>query len=375
LRVALLTEFRASKKEPLAVLLERIHTAFIAADMGEAALQFSFSDAPVPGFVSSVDRVLKRHPDFNRFASSAAEPPGGHPVRQVSNGPGSPAPGDSVAFSTLLAVAAGVPRSFPFHNLSVQFQAPAFGTTPQPGLTGGITPGIIVKDSWWVNGRQRSLFAFTWVDADPTSKKLPSPSGPVTTVLAACGKAKSTVQVPLVEAPTVDAPQAVRPNPEAAAAVGAIVRDYRTALGEAIDRAALPHDLPPATALGQTTGPKKPVLVRAFQPMGYSCAGGSGTFTLRRRTAGNLTVEVFLDIGTWSRSITAGFKVQGLGFKASLPLPVSKHTGGQFLIGDAERWQRIVENLAALVAEYDRSFVPAIEAAAGPTPEWYSPKS
>jgi hypothetical protein len=33
-------------------------------------------------------------------------------------------------------------------------------------------------------------------------------------------------------------------------------------------------------------------------------------------------------------------------------------------IGDADRWQRIVENLAALVAELDRGFVPRIEAAA-----------
>ena len=205
LRVALLTEFRASKKEPLAVLLERLHGAFIASGLDEPALQFSFTDAPVPGFVSSVDRVLKRYPDLNRFVSTAAEPPGGHPIRQVSNGPGSPAQGASVEFSLLHDVARGVPRSFPFHNLSVQFQAPAFGTALQPSPTGGITPGIIVKDSWWVNGRQRSLFAFTWVDADPTSKKLPSPSGPVTTVLAACGKAKSTVQVPLLEAPPADA--------------------------------------------------------------------------------------------------------------------------------------------------------------------------
>ncbi len=109
--------------------------------------------------------------------------------------------------------------------------------------------------------------------------------------------------------------------------------------------------------------------------MGYSCSGGSGTFTLRRRTAGNLTVEISLDVGTWSRSITASFKVVGLGFKATLPLPVSKRAAGQYPIGDAARWQQIVDNLAALVAEYERSFVPAVEAVAGATPEWYTPVS
>jgi hypothetical protein len=205
----------------------------------------------------------------------------------------------------------------------------------------------------------------------------------VATVLAACGKPKSTVQVPLVERPPASAPPASGINPEATVAVGAIVRDYRTALGEAIDRAALPHELPPSsearrtTALGQTTGPKKPVLVRAFKPMGYDCTGGSGTFTVRRRTTGNLTVEVSLDAGSWSRQITAGFLVQGLGFRARLPLPVSKRDVGgvQYPIGDAAQWQRIVENLAALVAEFDRSFVPAVEAAAGPSPEWHRPES
>jgi hypothetical protein len=35
----------------------------------------------------------------------------------------------------------------------------------------------------------------------------------------------------------------------------------------------------------------------------------------------------------------------------------------------------VVEKLAALVAELDRTFVPAIEAAAGPSHEWYQPES
>jgi hypothetical protein len=57
-------------------------------------------------------------------------------------------------------------------------------------------------------------------------------------------------------------------------------------------------------------------------------------------------------------------------------MPVTKDAmGGQYPIGDAARWQRIVENLAALTRELDRDFVPAIEAAAGPSPVWYTPDS
>lgn len=93
-------------------------------------------------------------------------------------------------------------------------------------------------------------------------------------------------------------------NPEAARAVQAITADYRARLQEIVERAALPHLLPAPGAEahrdagpGVTAGPKKPVLERVFKPMGYTCRGESGSFTLRRRTAANLTVELHLDGG------------------------------------------------------------------------------
>jgi hypothetical protein len=228
----------------------------------------------------------------------------------------------------------------------------------------------------------RSVTATASVESSAESKKLPALPGQVAIVLAACGKAKKTTQLPLAETQAPDAlPKAATAPPEIAQAVSAVVVDYRNRMSEVLDRAALPHDLPSAmdalkADLGATTGPKKPVLLRAFKPLGYDCRGDSGTFTLRRRTASNLTVEIDLDVGTWSRSLTAGYKVHGLGFKARLPLPVSKRAGGgQYKIGDAAHWQKLVDNMAALVAELDRSFVPAIEAAAGPSPEWYKPES
>lgn len=286
MRVALLTTFKAGRKEPLAVLLERIHAAFLASGQGEPSLRFSFSDGPLPGFVSSVGRVLKRYPQLKRFVTASAALPFGPPLRQITNGPASPAAGESIEFATLLAIAAGVPRSFPFHNLTVQLHGAAFGEALQPDRPPGtMTPGVIVGDSWWVNGRVRSLSALTLVDADPDSKKLPPLRDSVAAVLAACGNIKRTVQAPFAaSSEPATAPQPaeinpVGPNPEAARAVRAIVQDCRTRFDEILDRAALRHDLPPAsealqsTPLGHTTGPKKPVLVRAFKPLGYDCHG------------------------------------------------------------------------------------------------------
>lgn len=384
MRVALLTTFKASKKEQLAVLLERIQAAFVASGPGQHLVRFRLCDAPLPGSASSVDRVVKRFPQLERLVSESAMIPGGPAVRQISN---EDAAGEPVEFATLLAIAAGVPRSFPFHNLAVRFHSAAFGEAPQqPSLAGSMLPGVMVGDSWWVSGRSRSLAALTIVDADPAGKKLPPPPESVATVFEACGKVKSTVQVPIggsAAAENAAAAPAAAPNPEAVRAVAGIVRDFRERLGEILDRAALPHDLPPilealqSTRLGEKAGAKKPVLAAAFKPLGYGCRGGSGTLTLRRRTTGNLTVEIRLDVGTWSNMLSGVFEVQGLGFTARLPLPVSKHAVGgvQYPIGNEERWRRIAENLAALVTELDRSFVPAVEAAAGPSPEWYRPES
>jgi hypothetical protein len=57
------------------------------------------------------------------------------------------------------------------------------------------------------------------------------------------------------------------------------------------------------------------------------------------------------------------FRVWGLGFQGLLSIPISAnallHT--QYPIGDGNRWQKIVENLAALVRELDRSLIPEIE--------------
>ena len=388
MQLALLTTFTASRKEPLVEVLERVHAAIIAADFGEPHVQFVMADSPVAGGLSSVDRVLKRLPILERFAQALPSSPGvgAHVRKIISNRTASGALGEAVDFAILLEIARGVPRSFPFHNLGIHFSVPAFsGTTAMRLMPVGHSPGISVTDSWWVNGRMRSVSALTLVEADPSARKLPALPESIAAVLASCGKVKKTIQAPLGVGPAAQRPSIDAASPEKAAAIRAVVQDYRTRTSEILDRANLPHDLPPnqeAVALGVTSGPKKPVLVSAFTPMGYDCRSESaGSFTLRRRTPGNLTAELHLDVGTWSNSVMAIFRVQGLiegvGFKATMILPVARRAilGGQYPIGSPERWEQIVDNLATLVAELDRTFVPAIEAISGPSPDWYKPET
>jgi len=385
MRVVLSFTYRASRKEPLGDVVERIHGAFIASGLGEPAIAFALSDSPLTGAMSSVARVLRRHPELRPLMWTGPELPNFPKVKQVSNGPGSPAPGQSVPFATLLAIAKGVPRSFPLHKISFHFQSPAFGDPmPAMGPLKEMPTGVIVGDGWWVNGRTRAISALVTLDVAPDSATIPSPPKDVALVLAACGKVESTTQTPLANASEGSpARPLAAASPDVLKAVSQIVRSYRSRLADVIDRARLPHDLPPAlealkvVSFGEITGPKKPALVQAFKPLGYDCRGLSGGFILRRRTAGNITVELELDVGTYSHSLTAMYRVMGLGFSTVLMLPVSKRAidGGQYNIRDAAHWQQLVDNLAALVAELDRTLVPEIEAAAGPSPKWFTPES
>ncbi len=423
MRVALLTTYTASRKEPLVAMMDRVHQGFLDAGL-QPFIHFNFADGGVVSF-SSVDRVLKRHPELERFVTEASPAPqlkipG---ARRLSNGPLSRGANEAIPYETLQAIAAGVPRSFPFHHVAIHFNSAEFGELTMgagapgvdagtmtmgpsaPGVSAGpmvigvIAPGmmagVLIGDSWWVNGRQRSLTACRFTEVELGAKKLPEPTGPLATVLAACGKAKKTIQAPLpgtlgagplpgVRLPTGAAiPSA---NPAVLPAVKAISVKYRDSMAEIVARAGMPHDLPgnadmSVLAKGVNSGPRKPALERVFKPMGYSVSGGTGSATgsyhLRRRTAANSTLELSLDTGTWFPAVLAMFFVYGMGWKATLLLPPAPKAvaGAQYPIGDADQWQKIVENLGALVAELERTFVPEVEAVAGSSPEWYQPES
>ncbi len=359
--VALNNTLAAAKKEPLAELLDRIRQAFLDFTAAEPGVRFTWMNA------SSVDRVLKRYPEMRRFVTDWPLL-GGSVTRVLSNA----TTGEAADFSMLRAIAAGVPRSYPFKSVVMHFHAPAFGDALR-GLPrfGNSLPGVMVTDNRGVKGHQRSLAAYTVVDVED-GKTLPPLPEPAASVIKACGRVTRTELVGLLQAiPTLP--------PASRQAVEAIVADYRARMKDIMERARLPHTFPPASETtdhnpGVLAGPRKPALEAAFKPMGYSCRGGSGEFHLTRRTPGNLTVELGLDVGTWSHEVSASFMVRGFSFTASLAIPMSLRDG-QYPIGDAAQWQKIVENLAAMVRELDRSFVPEIERVAGSLPTWYQPAS
>jgi hypothetical protein len=422
--LAVFSVFAASKKEPFADALKRIHDAFVGAGLGEPLVRFHLTDPPAAAGnlatslgikrVSSIARVLKRYPALGKFVHRGPQQPDGtFTIRGLSN-LSQAGVVEPVAFSTLMGFAEGVPRSFPFHKAQFHFSAPGFSDGPDvpqfqdPKMLGMLmragvdigaghptTPGISVQDAWWANGRLRDVAALRIIETELVAKKLPAPPAHIAGLLAACGKVRKTLQLPVhVGDPHADTQQQTLPDlksTETGQALLAILRAHRARLRELVET--LPHDVPPTVepeaALNPlgivSSGPKKPELERCFKALGYSCRGESGSFTLRRRTPGNLTVELRIDVGTWSDKLVASFAVAGMidgqGFKVRMSLPPSRHASrgdvngvemvGQFPIGGPERWRQLVENLAAMTARLDEGFVPEIESTAGPSPEWY----
>ena len=224
MRVAMHTTFQASRKDPLAGVIEKIHAAFLAGP-GEPFVRFLMADSPGGLMTSAVDRVLKRFPETQRFLSESPMYPGGPQMKRLANGPMSAAPGEQLDWATVMTIASGVPRSFPLHNISIHFQHPAFGDAePQLGPLGSIIPGIVITDAWWVNGRMRSVLGYTIVEAQAASKKLSALPESVAAVFAACGKVKGTVQTPFDTSP---AGALSSPDPEATRKAAEVIQDYK----------------------------------------------------------------------------------------------------------------------------------------------------
>ncbi len=68
------------------------------------------------------------------------------------------------------------------------------------------------------------------------------------------------------------------------------------------------------------------------------------------------------------------FHVRGPGFNATLMPPVTtRDDARQYPIGDTANWERIVQNVAAIVDALEQTLVPEIEAAVPPAPAWFEP--
>jgi hypothetical protein len=177
MRLAVFSIFAASPKQPLGQVFARVLSAFHTAGLGAVELRFRMADGAfatplrvaigMPKRVSSIARVLKRFPGFERYAHRAPGPVNGEPVIHMLSNIGTDGAIMPVDAEPLLAIADGVPRSFPFHRIWLHVTAPGFSDgddgfpeTPDPntwrmlaranvdlGAGAPTRPGIALQDS------------------------------------------------------------------------------------------------------------------------------------------------------------------------------------------------------------------------------------
>jgi hypothetical protein len=380
MKIYMRQEYRASKKEPFGDMLRRVYAGLSQGGL-PVSYRFTFADPLISEKVSAVARAVKKYP---HLATLVTTEPISRALRdRYPDRTGPPAIiGDAanLEFAQLAELADGLPRSLPFRAAQVRFYTDEFGKAPStvdteraaddPLLRGHFNTGMRAADNWWVNGRERHLGAAYVVEAPEGSRRVPLPAGALGAFLATLGKPRTAAQLPISGAPEGEK-IALKGKSQAPPELVALAERLRARIPELIAGARMPHAITSAKA-DYSTHPLKPALDKHFKPLGYSCKGGSGIFTLRRRTAENHIVEVNLDVGTWSRSLTGHFHVYMPDFQIRLPMPASAELNArQCDIGDADRWNNIVENLAAFAAQLDREILPEIAKVATPAPAWF----
>lgn len=373
-------EYRASRKDPFGGVLRRIYEGLGQGGL-EVKYRFTFADSMIAGGVSAVARAVKKFPHLAPLVTTLPMP--AILTGQAGDRKGPPAIlGDAtqLTFAQVAEVADGLPRSLPFGSADMRFYTEEFGTAPATVRTdtpvadallqGHFNTGMRAADTWWVNGRNRHLGAAYVVEVEAGTRKAPLPGGALGAFLATLGKARTSAQLPITEGDEGER-IVLKGKGQAPPELAALAARLKERLPELIAGARMPYAITSARA-EHSMHPLKPPLEKLFKPMGYACKGGSGIFTLRRRTAGNHIVEVSLDVGTWSRHLSGHFHVYMPDFQVRLPMPASAELSAmQCDIGDADRWEKLVENMAVFTAYLDREVVPEVERVAGPAPAWF----
>ena len=146
MNVAVQTEFKADRKEPLGTLIRRVADAFQQNGL-TPEITASFSDGAA-GTTSAVARALKKHPHLARFERSDA-PPRGVPFPAIRRLSGDPP--NTFELADVLLLADGVPRikagMFARATLSVGQIADALLVPKDAIVLGGPTPMVFVVDA------------------------------------------------------------------------------------------------------------------------------------------------------------------------------------------------------------------------------------
>jgi hypothetical protein len=365
--------YRVDKKDDPATAFERVEDAVSQSGSRTHRIVFLFLDVVLGREKSALDHLVKCYPVFEPYRTTVKL----LPTRETHV-----ITGDGIPAETLLEIARGIPRRFPFGTATFAWQdVAALDFTPelpQPDntaanlyarLAGRIgMAGITLVSTWAVPKRSLDLTAAVRLNSDTAAGKRPEFPQNTRSLLDAIGKRKT------------DDVFAVPDSGE--------THEVKAALSDVDDafkrgRALLVQRLPALplkplelrardVASFDSPGSVKEPLAHVLAELGYALArgGGSGTMLFAKRTPEGHELRVSVDRGTWANHFAGRFEIRSERWvrSMSIPLAAGDFPGQAYNLIDERQIQSLCRNLATVVAEIERVVYPRVRDALAVAP-------
>lgn len=358
--------YRIEKSDDPAAALERIEGAVARGGSDTHHIAFLFLDAVLRRQKSALEYLVKCYPVFEVFRTTAAL----LPQRETPM-----VTGEGVPAETLLEVARGIPRRFPFGTATFAWRdVAALDFTPglpapdntaanlYARIAGRVgMPGITLVSTWGVPKRSLDLTAVVRLSSENGEGKKPQLPQATRSLLDAIGRFRSddVFAVP-------DPGETLEVKAELSRVDDAFKRGRALLMQRlpALPLQALEPRARDVSSSFESPGSVKEPLMQALAPLGYAPArgGGAGAMHFAKHTAEGHQLRVTVDRGTWANHFLGRFEIRSERWirAMSIPLAPGDFPGQAYDLRDEHQIQRLCENLATVVAEIERVVYPPV---------------
>lgn len=353
--------------------------------------RFSVSD-PSFGRVSAVDRAIKNYPELSKFRYIDPTSPGSPAITHdyavlsnLTNDWEKPNPNnvcDDIDSETLLGIAAGIPRTYPFEYATFVLDgidwfkegkteiSPAVSMRKASEYSPYLSASIqCYSHAGFPKRRLAHLAIIELKTPSVTTRSLPELDLEVQQLLGTLGKTKNVKTVSVATHDELAGLDAMNQK------ANEVVKNYTESLDSILSRIALSHRLE-ETVKGGTRDSVSPktALAAVFRRMGYkylSNESGQGIYLLSKRTKNNNEVQLSFDLGPIGRRLSWSIQVQGPLWKHGLDLKFYPNIHPQYPVTGQHSVEMLIDNARDIAASLEGSFVSEIEDIYGAAPGWY----
>jgi len=345
------------------------------------------------GKISAVERAVKKHPVLTKYMYSIPDRLGKLAEHRVlSNMTDDWAPPnpnkihDEVGPDVLLAIADGIPKTFPFMYATFvldridwfktgTFRSPAnhrHKASPYSpsDVRDYFSSSIIFQSKWGYSRRELTLHAVIELDPPAGAGSLPDVDSTVQDLLGSLGRIRNARIMAIAspeEEETLDG-LALRANE--------VVNSYQQSLDEILSGVQLPHVLVEPSSFCSSwdnVSAKKP-LANTFKGAGYrylNNMSGQGLYFLCKRTERNNEILLVFDLAPMARTLSWNLVVQGPLWRHTLRMKFYPKTHEQFSIAGQETLDQLVENARGIALSLEDAVVKDLEDIYGSAPGWF----